>query len=382
MKVSIPQNNGSNEFSGRLSELDWLRVILVFAVFLHHVGMPFNGDDWIIVNANSSKALDDFMVYFEQFRLPTLFVIAGVGANILLSKKRPFTFLIEKLKRLLIPLTVGILLINPPQNYFKNPAEFVSLIGSYPELVLRFESMHLWFIEYLFVFSLLAIPLFFLLKSKTGARITSALEIISRKWCGLLSLGLILAVLRTGLKMPFPSDSHGIENLSSSTFYFFFFVMGMMLSQKPVLWHMLAERWRLHTLALFILSCVFYFYYFVDFSSYASTETLWSIWWAVCSLLAWVASLCFLGLGQQFLKNTPLWLTKANTLIYPFYILHQTVIVVCAFYIVQWSTGISVKLLSLFVSSFTVTALICMLIIYPFNFMRVLFGLKPKELSP
>jgi len=321
------------------------------------------------------------MVYFEQFRLPTLFVIAGVGANILLSKKRPFAFLIDKVKRLLIPLIVGVLLINPPQQFFKNPAEFDSLIGSYPELALRFETMHLWFIEYLFVFSMLAIPLFILLKSKIGARVTSALEIIARKWWGLLSLGLILALLRTGLKIPFPSDGHGIENLSSSIFYFFFFVMGMMLSQKPALWRMLGERWKLHSAALLVLSCVFYFYYFVDFSSIASTETLWSIWWAVCSMLAWAASLCFLGLGQQFLKNTPLWLIRSNTLIYPFYILHQTIIVVCAFYIVQWSAGISVKLLALLVSSFTITALICILVIYPFNLMRFIFGLKSKHLS-
>jgi peptidoglycan/LPS O-acetylase OafA/YrhL len=57
----------------RVSELDWLRVILILAVFLHHALMPFNGDEWHIMNAESSKLLDDVMVYFEQFRLPTLF---------------------------------------------------------------------------------------------------------------------------------------------------------------------------------------------------------------------------------------------------------------------------------------------------------------------
>lgn len=273
----------------RLSELDWLRVILVFAVFLHHVGMPFNGDDWIIMNQTSSKALDDFMVYFEQFRLPTLFVIAGVGANLLLSKKRPVAFIFDKVKRLLIPLFVGILLINPPQHYFKNPSDFESLLTAYPPLALRLEFMHLWFIEYLFVFSLLSIPIYILLKSNFGNWLVSGFEYISQKWWGLLSLGLILAALRVGLKIPFPSDSHAIVNLSSSVFYFFFFFMGMMLSQTPQLWKKLGESWKLHTAILLLLSGIFYFYYFVDFSSYASTEILWSIWWAVCSLLAWSA---------------------------------------------------------------------------------------------
>jgi len=368
----------STVLSKRLSELDWLRVILVFAVFLHHVGMPFNGDGWVIMNKDSSKALDDFMVYFEQFRLPTLFMIAGVGAHLLLNKKRPFAFALDKVKRLLIPLLVGILLIIPPQNYFKNPSEFDSLFQAFPQLMLKFDSMHLWFIEYLFVFSLLAIPLHFMLKSKGGQRFVQAISVLTQKWWGLLSFGVGLAVLRTSLKIPFPSDDKAIENLSSSTFYLFFFIMGMALAQKPEIWSRLGQRWRLHTIALVILTGIFYFYYFIDFSAYGSTQTLWSIWWALCSLLAWTASLSFMGLAQKFLTHTPAWLMKANTLIYPFYILHQTVIVICAFYIVQWPAGIGLKLMALLVSSFVITSLLCLAVIAPFNPMRFLFGLKRK----
>lgn len=365
--------------SKRLSELDWLRVILVFAVFLHHVGMPFNGDGWVIMNADSSKALDDFMVYFEQFRLPTLFLIAGVGAHLLLSKIRPASFALDKVKRLLIPLLVGILLIIPPQNYFKNPAEFESLFQAFPQLMLKFDSMHLWFIEYLFVFSLLAIPLHFMLKSKPGQGFVNLIAGLTQKWWGLLSFGLVLAALRTGLKIPFPSDSKAIENLSSSTFYLFFFIMGMVLSQRPEIWARLGQRWKLHTVALVILTGVFYFYYFVDFSAYGSAQTLWSIWWALCSILAWTACLSFMGAAQTFLTRTPTWLMKANMLIYPFYILHQTVIVICAFYIVQWPAAIGIKLTALLASSFIITSLICVLAIAPFNPMRFLFGLKMKR---
>ena len=363
----------------RLSELDWLRVILVFAVFLHHVGMPFNGDEWVIMNKESSKALDDFMVYFEQFRLPTLFMIAGVGAHLLLNKTRPLAFAIDKLKRLLIPLLIGILLIIPPQNYFKNPSEYESLLQAFPQLMLRLDSMHLWFIEYLFVFSLLAIPFHYMLKSKSGERFVRLISAVSQKWWGLLSLGLFLMVIRTGLKIPFPSDDKAIVNLSSSTFYLFFFLMGMVLSQKPDMWLRLRQRWREHSIALLILSGVFYFYYFVDFSAYGSVQILWSIWWALCSLLAWTAALSFMGLAQRFLTSTPAWLMKANTLIYPYYILHQTVIVICAYYIVGWSSGLGLKMTALLLSSFIITSLLCLLVISPFNSMRFLFGVKKKK---
>lgn len=353
-------------------------MILVFAVFLHHVGMPFNGDDWVIMNKESSKALDDFMVYFEQFRLPTLFMIAGVGAHLLLSKIRPKLFVWDKIKRLFIPLCIGVLLIIPPQNYFKDPAQYDSLFQAFPILMLKLDYMHLWFIEYLFVFSMLAVPLHFGLQSDRGQRLVSGLACLTQQWWGLLSLAIVLAALRTGLKIPFPSDSKGIENLSSSLFYFFFFVMGMLLSQRPEIWSRLGQRWNLHTAAFVMFSVVFYVYYFVDFSAYASSQTLWSIWWAVCSILAWIAALCFMGLAQKFLSTTPAWLVKANKLIYPFYILHQTVIVICAYYIVQWPTSISVKLIALLILSFGITSLLCVLVIAPFNFMRFLFGLKPK----
>ena len=56
----------------RRYDLDWLRVIAILAVYFHHLGMPFNGDDFHIMNSESSKLLDDIMVYFEQFRLPLL----------------------------------------------------------------------------------------------------------------------------------------------------------------------------------------------------------------------------------------------------------------------------------------------------------------------
>jgi len=299
----------------------------------------------------------------------------------LLNKKRPFAFTIDKIKRLLIPLLIGILLIIPPQNYFKNPAEFDSLLQAFPQLMLEFDAMHLWFIEYLFVFSLLAIPLHFMLKSKPGQRVVGAIAALTEKWWGLLSFALALAALRTGLKIPFPSDDKAIENLSASTFYLFFFIMGMVLSQRPDIWSRLGQRWRLHTIALAVLTIVFYFYYFVDFSAYGSTQTLWSIWWALCSLLAWAASLSFMGLAQKFLTTTPTWLMKANTLIYPFYILHQTVIVICAFYIVQWSLGIGMKITVLLISSFLITSLLCLVAIAPFNPMRFIFGLKMKKAS-
>ncbi|MCR2832872.1 acyltransferase family protein [Parerythrobacter lacustris] len=362
----------------RINELDWVRVLVVFAVFLHHVGMPFNGDDWLIMNRESSSLLDDIMVYFEQFRLPSLFMVAGVGASLLLAKRSAGRFAIEKAKRLLIPLTIGVLLIVPPQLYFRNPEEFTSLWSAYPELALELETQHLWFIEYLFVFSLLAIPFHRLLRSDRGRMAINALSYVLIHPVGLISLGLVLAALRIGLKIYFPSDDLGLDNLSSSIFYLFFFMAGLLLAQRVELWRTLGDNLATIGGAFAAISIVFYVYYLFDFSSFASIETLWSIWWALASLVAWTGALTLIGGAQRYLKASPGWLQKSNMLIYPFYILHQTVIVVLAFHIVEWSAGIAVKMSVLLLSSFAITAAICAFLIYPFNVARFMFGLKPK----
>lgn len=379
MTVTSTTATGHHGFPARLTELDWARVILVFAVFLHHVGMPFNGDDWLVMNDQSSKLLDDIMVYFEQFRLPTLFLIAGAGARFLLTRLSYPVFAMDKVKRLFLPLLIGILFVIPPQLYFKNTVEYDSLWAAWPTLALEFDSMHLWFIEYLFIFSLIAIPLQWALQSKPAHHGLNALQNIADHPLGLIGFGLVLVLMRVWLKAIYQSDGHGIENLSSSLYYFFFFAMGMVLCQRHATWQRLGQRWRLHTGALIVLTVIFYIYYLLDFSAFASIPTLWSIWWALGALLAWIAALCIMGVAQRFLTVTPPWLKQTNELIYPFYILHQTVIVALAFYIVQWPAGIGIKVSALLISSLAITVLICAFMIRPFNAMRILFGLKPKK---
>ncbi|WP_048331323.1 acyltransferase family protein [Bizionia psychrotolerans] len=73
--------------NSRRYDLDWLRVIAILAVYFHHLCMPFNGDDFHIMNAESSKLLDDIMVFFEQVRLPLLFLISGTGTVLAFSKR-------------------------------------------------------------------------------------------------------------------------------------------------------------------------------------------------------------------------------------------------------------------------------------------------------
>ncbi len=367
----------SGDTNKRYYELDWLRVILILAVFLHHVFMPFNGDDWHVTNADSSKLLDDLMVYFEQIRLPVLFFIAGAGSYLLLQRSSGLAFLKSKIYRLIVPFFIGMMLIVPPQTYFEHPEQYSSLLDAYRQRVLAFEPNHLWFLEFLIVFMLVAIPIGITLRRTAGSQLLNYFERFAQYRLGLFSLVVIIVAARCWLKANTNSNGHGIDNLALSAFYGLFFLFGMLSISRLTIWHSLALHRRTSAVTLVVCSVLFYVYYLVDFSDYASLETRWTIWWAMCSLVSWSAMLTLVGYASEYCKSSPRWLREANSLIFPFYILHQTVIVTLAFYIVQWQSTITVKSMALLFFSFVICVVTCYVIIRPFNLTRRLFGVKP-----
>jgi glucans biosynthesis protein C len=375
--LNMAENNSS-----RLAELDWLRVILILAVFLHHVLMPFNGDNWHIMNNQSSKILDDIMVYFEQFRLPILFFISGVGATILLKKQSAKAFSVDKIKRLLVPLLIGIVLIVPPQTYIENITAMGAYWQEYPKLAQNFSSNHLWFIEYLIVFAVLALPVNWLLNSHVGKKLITRLSQLSQAKLGLLSIVIVLVVLRIVCWINFPDNDNKIENLTSSSYYFFFFIAGMLFIREPSIWQAIGKQRLTNLMVLIISTVVFYAYYYSpDLSPYFTLETRWSIWWLVCSLVAWSALLAVLGYAQHYLNQSSQWLKESNELIYPFYIFHQTVIVVVGYWVISTNLSIVLKASILLLLSLLITSLLCWFFIRPFNLMRYMFGLKPTPLA-
>ena len=300
-----------------------------------------------------------------------------MGSVILLSKVTVKKFIKDKFLRLFIPLVIGVLIVVPPQNYIENINDFQSYWQAFPLLALKFETNHLWFIEYLIVFFLLGIVLNKFFSSSLGTKVVNSIEKLSQFKMGLFFLVILLVVIKVYFSLVFPSADNRIENLSSSLFYFFFFIAGIIFIKNKNIWQSLCKH-RFYSLVLLILSTiVFYAYYYApNLGDYFSLDTRWILWWSVCCLVAWSALLTILGYAQFYFTKTPKWLGLSNELIYPFYIFHQTVIVVIGYYIIDWQAPILVKIISLFVLSFSATSVICWFIIKPFNTLRFLFGLK------
>lgn len=106
----------------------------------------------------------------------------------------------------------------------------------------------------------------------------------------------------------------------------------------------------------FVISFIlFYGYYLLPngfISPYLSISSRWNIWYLVCGLVSWTLVTTLLGYGQVSFNKKSTLLKKCNEAIYPFYILHQTIIIIAGFYIIPLDFSILSKIVLLVVASF------------------------------
>ena len=91
---------------------------------------------------------------------------------------------------------------------------------------------------------------------------------------------------------------------------------------------------------------------------------------------SWFWVVAILGYGHRYLSFGNALLRYANEAAYPFYVLHQTVIVATGYYVVQLDLGVGAKFLVIAVTSFAVTVLLYDVAVKRANLTRFLFGMR------
>jgi glucan biosynthesis protein C len=92
-------------------------------------------------------------------------------------------------------------------------------------------------------------------------------------------------------------------------------------------------------------------------------------------LSSWCWALCVLYLAMKHLDFSDRWLVYGNETIMPLYLFHQPIIVIIAYFVVQWDTGIPLKLLVVVLGSLLVTLGVVELV-KRIGVLRGLFGMK------
>jgi hypothetical protein len=93
--------------------------------------MPYVAEwGWHIKNKETSYLLMEFNFWLSRFRMPLLFFISGTVTYFMMQRRSSGSFIKLRLRRLLVPLLVGIFFIVPPQIYMERLTQGFKAITS------------------------------------------------------------------------------------------------------------------------------------------------------------------------------------------------------------------------------------------------------------
>jgi len=372
----------------RRYDLDWLRVFAILTVFVYHSGRFFNSDGWHVKNPNTYFGMDVWETILANWMMPLIFLISGASIFYALNKGGVGKFIKDKVLRLVVPLvTMGIIIFGVIQMYLEAltygqfSGSFFEFIPQYFQLGL-FESwgVHLWYLKMLFIFCIVFLPLFLWLKRGSGqSTLTRIGNILASPGAAyLLALPTILCLILTDREDYWGDLSWGGGSILTHATFFLagFLVVSHEGLQKNI------QRFRWLSLALIVILLVTLFGLFMTYGEpsfgsplYVPFFTLWGLW-------SWSWVLAILGFGMKHLGfNKPI-LSHANEAVLPFYILHQPVLLVIGYFVIQLAIPDLTKWMIIFVSSFVIIMALYELTVRRFNVMRVLFGMKLLKKQP
>jgi pimeloyl-ACP methyl ester carboxylesterase len=376
----------------RRYDLDWLRVIAFGLLMLFHTGMLFSTWDWHVKNIETSAAFDRVMGFLHLWRMPLLFFISGSAVWFAMQRYSAGQFFLERHKRLLLPLVFGMLVVIPPQVYHErlyHQQQYASFwdfygtlftSGSYPQGNLSWH--HLWYVPYIWTYSMLLLPLFAWLGSPRGRPwLERVLGWIGRPW--MLFLLFVPSALSDLALRPFwPGDANNlVSDWGNFSHKLTFFVAGFVLASGTGVYDLIAAHRRKFLLAgvgmqagavtLGIPQPV-----------WVSGGTFPAVHYTLNNFQIWMWLLAALGYGRRYLSFNHPFLRHANEAVYPFYILHQTVIIVLGYHLAYVNWGIGLKFPLVAAATFLICWGVYALAIRPWNIMRVPFGMKLQRVCP
>jgi glucans biosynthesis protein C len=377
--------------STRQAYLDWLRIISIVTVFFLHSSMAYVDEWWWhIKNKETSNLLMEVNFWLGRFRMPLLFFISGTVTYFMLKNRNTGSFIGLRFRRLFIPVVFGILVIVPPQVYMErltqgfkgNFIDFYRTVfttGPYPAG--NFSWHHLWFIVYLFMYDILLAPAFKWSMSERGKqRISFFNKLANRKWIYLLTIPSVIAYI--SMNLSFPETHDLIHDWGRHVYWIFFLITGFTCINFPALMDSLERNRR--TSFLLAFASIFVINY-LRWNHPGSEIPNWGYDWrtyahmSLFPVTAWCWIFTAIGYGKRYLNKKHRIQDYINEAVYPFYILHQTVILIVVFYVVKSHDMVYSKFVFTFITSFALVTCIYHLLIRPYAITRFLFGMKPKK---
>jgi len=376
----------------RRHDIDALRALAFALLILYHLCMLYVADwDWHLKSPHLVEWLQWPMLFLNRWRMDLIFLLSGIASAFLLEPKDGLLrFVRARNRRLMIPLLFGMAVVVPIQPYVQGVANgavepgYASFLLDYflhrrqwPENAFdgwehSLTWNHLWYLFYLWVYTLalalLAKPLDSAFALRWRARLAGM-----KGWALLLLPALPLFAWTMGLQQRFPEEGDFFSDWYRNAMYFTVFLYGYLLAREGGFW---AEALRLRRRSLGLaLACAGAYLGCVATMPDDVSPAMQALVWALRNVYVWTMLLAILGWGHALLNRPFRWLPWANENVYPWYILHQSLIILFAY----WLLPLHLPVLAEALSVLALTVAGCWLGaagVRRVRWLRPLFGLK------
>lgn len=380
----------------RIYYIDWLKVLIVYGIFIYHVALVFVAATWLVSNHQRIGALSIFVAFTFPFGIPAMFLISGADAYFGLRSHSAADFVLKRFLRLVLPMIIGLILLSPFQRFVTShnppppleqlPAFYAGFFQSFHfEWSMQWISkywLHLWFLGYLFAISVVCLPVLLRLRTSGGREVTAVLLKIAGWRGGLFLIALPLLALQFALRPLFP----GYQDWADVATYTYVFLWGAILFSDRR-FEAAIRRDILMALAVGCVAAVGSGYIFLTAHEKLSlTNTLatpvtltFSFFWTF-EVWSWLLAVLYLGIRWLDFPNRVMAYLEESIL--PFYVLHHPVVLTVASFVVTWNLAAWPKFFVILVVAGSITLFLYEFGVRRWPLMRTLFGLSPLPQAP
>ena len=356
----------------RRYDLDWIRVGAFFLLILYHVGMFYVPWEWHVKSPRPVEALEPFMLLTNPWRLTLLFLVSGAATRFMADKVSVGKLTGARVARLLPPLVFAMIVIVPPQSYY----QVVEYIAAHPGTSLTVDNFwvrymtasghwcspdgclitptynHMWFVAYLFVYTLVLAGLL-LVWRRLGEHVQAGAERVLNRLGLLVWPVLFLGLLRATLYVRYGETHALVGDHYVHAVSFSAFLLGFGLAKSDVLRQRLtAARWPALALAIAAYAGWATFVWIYRGDTPIPSPELKLVMRFVQPAQAWCAIVAILGFGAKHLNRGGPTLRYLTLGVFPFYLVHQTLIVVAAHHLAKLGLPRPLEALILIASTF------------------------------
>ncbi|HEY2136080.1 MAG TPA: acyltransferase [Xanthobacteraceae bacterium] len=362
--------------SGRLhrSDLDALRVFACGGVILLHVLLIFAAEpSFPLKDAVVSPTATVLAEFLRITTMPLFFVIAGWSAVVSLRGRGAGSFVRKRVTRLLVPLIVGSALFGSIIRYIELThnhdtgfhgfhvveALQIGFFTFFPRNLMRMNQVtwsHLWFLAYLFLISLMLLPLLMRL-----ARCAPRTQVAAAPTVFIPALALAALLATLGGYWPYMPNL--ITDGANLAYYALCFAFGAGIAAWP------GFETRLRTEAAWLLAVMVLGFAGVMFCGETTAGRLF------VGLTAWGAVGAGLGFAARFNPPATPLLAYLSDAALPVYILHLVPVLLLGIVIAPLALPVGLKIALIFLSGTLVTLAVYRWLIRPWAPMRWLMGM-------